>query len=227
VDPAPPAAAPSPAPRGDLRALRERLRAKGGAAPCAPPASSLAPAPWSLPALAGLLVECSDAGGGAPLSAAAALVADAHARGEGAAFVGPPGSLPYPPDLEAAGVDTAALAVVRVAGLADRLRAAELLARSGSFGAVVVDLGEGERLPPAAPARLAGLARRHGCAVLLLTRKAASSASAGPTVALRVEAFRRRLGPGRFAAGVRALKDRRGAAGWVREEPAQAPDGMR
>src|SRR5690606_1887173 len=55
-------------------------------------------------------------------------------------------------------------------------------------------------------ARLAGLARAHGCRVVLLTRRSAQRDSLGPMVGLRLQPRRERHGPGLFAVRPDVLK---------------------
>ncbi|WP_025321401.1 P-loop NTPase family protein [Deferrisoma camini] len=187
----------------------------------------LPPARWELPTLAGRLAELSARGASAALTLAFSLVLDAQRRGEPAAWITPAGSSFYPPDAAEGGVDLEALAVVRARDARQALRAAELLARSGGFGLVVVDLGEEPRVPAAAQGRLAGLAGEHRMLVLFLTRKPAGAPSLGSLVAVRAEAVREPLGPGRFRCRVRVLRDKRRLPGWGHGEVCRGPDGLR
>jgi len=204
-----------------VRRVREAVRRAAG-----PPGAPPAPGGFDLPSLAGLLVEVSSDGAGAGLTTALALVADAQGRGEWAAWVAAGDSAFFPPDAAAAGIDLDALAVARVPGAPAALRAADLLARSGAFGLVVLDLGADPRVPPGAAARLAGLARRHAAVALCLTEKPARAPSLGPLVAVRAEARRERLPGGGFRAALRGLRDRRGAAGWTVAVERAAPEGV-
>jgi hypothetical protein len=170
-------------------------------------------------------VEVRDAGGGAPLALALGLVRRAQEAGEAAAWATERSSAFHPQDAAARGVDLEALPVVRLPGAAGVLRAGDLLVRSGAFALVVLDPGEGPRVPPAAAARLAGLARRHGTAVLVLVRGDPRVPCLGSAAEVRVEALRRRLPGGRFAVAARALRDRRGPADWTHEEEAEGPGG--
>ncbi|GAB4260470.1 recombinase A [Deferrisoma sp.] len=188
---------------------------------------SASPAEWSLEGLAGRVVEVSGGAHPAPLTAAVLLVRDAQARGEPVAWITSEESAFYPPDAAEAGVDLDALAVVRAPGLREALRAADHLLRSGAFGLVVLDLGDRRDLTLAAQTRLGGLAQEHGAALVCLTRKPDGAPSLGSLVSLRVGAGRRRLGPGRFACRVEALKDKRRGPGWGKEVPCRAPDGLR
>jgi recombination protein RecA len=204
-----------------VRRAREALGARAGRAP-----EALSGGGFDFPSLAGLLVEISSDGPGAALTAAVDLVLDAQRRGEWAAWVAAGDSSFFPPDAAAAGVDLDAVAVARVPGAPAALRAADLLARSGAFGLLVLDLGADPRVPPAAAARLAGLARRHAAVALCLTEKPARAASLGPLVAVRAEALRERLPGGGFRVRVRGLRDRRGAAGWTVDRECGGPEGL-
>jgi len=181
--------------------------------------------PFDLPSLAGLLAEVSSDGNGAALTLALSLVVDAQRRGEWAAWIDSGRGAFFPPDAAAGGADLEALPVARVAGAPAALRAADLLARSGAFGLVVIDLGPDARVPAAAVARLAGLARRHAAAVLCLTEKPPAAPSLGSLVAVRAEALRERVPGGGFRVILRGIRDRRRAPGWVHEEAREGPEG--
>ena len=169
----------------------QRDRQAGGAAPL-----------WRL-FQAGQLLELS---GRAPgkLSAVVQLIVRAQAEQEPVAWVAPrDAACFYPPDFERAGVDLAALTVVRLsvaddAGSHGLVRAAEVLLRSGAFGLVVIDLAQGiPRGELSWQARLSGLLRRHNARAVVLTESRAKEPSLGPLVSLRVEA--------RFRAGERRV----------------------
>ena len=130
--------------------------------------------------------------GWAGTSWAAAQVAAVHRQGETAAWVvcaeaagqsapspanQPVWSLPYAPDLQAYGVDLAALPFVRAANPAQVLQAADVLLRSGAFGLVVVDWptewvsnrsAGAARPTDGALGRLLGLCQRHEAALVFL-----------------------------------------------------------
>ena len=162
-------------------------RQAGGAAPL-----------WRL-FQAGQLLELS---GRAPgkLSAVVQLIVRAQAEQEPVAWVALREAACFsPPDFARAGVDLAALTVVRLApesGSHGLVRAAEVLLRSGAFGLVVIDLSQGvPRGELSWQARLSGLLRRHDARAVVLTESRAKEPSLGPLVSLRVEA--------RFRAGER------------------------
>lgn len=165
--------------------------------------------------------------GSAALTAAASLLWKAQQFGEPAAWINARTSSFYPPDLDAAGIDLAALVVVRTDGAAAAARAADKLLRSGAFGLVILDLGPHAALPQPLVTRLLGLAQRHHAAVVFLTEKSADQSSLAPIVSLRVTAARRRLADGRFACTVEARKDKRRAPGWTVEETFRGPPGLR
>ncbi|MCY1058321.1 hypothetical protein [Nannocystis sp. SCPEA4] len=138
-------------------------------------------------------------------------------------------------------------------GSAGIARAAELLLRSGGYGLCVLDLSAppppradasersapapGQHVPENMPdrpcprglhgsawqARLAGLARAHGCRVVLLTRGSARRDSLGPMVGLRLQPRRERRGSGLFAVNPDVLKHKgalpRPAASELRRGP--------
>jgi hypothetical protein len=147
----------------------------------------------------------------------------------------PRGAGLFPPDLAAAGLDLEALLVVHVPP-EDRAaipRAAELILRTGAFGAVVLDLRgglEGARVHVprgiAWQGRLLTLAREHACRVLVLSSEAEGHGSFGPLVSLRFDVRRRRLAPGCFRVEARVLKDKSGLARDV-GRTCRAPLGLR
>jgi recombination protein RecA len=139
----------------------------------------------------GQLLELS---GRAPgkLSAVVRLIVHAQAEQEPVAWIMMRAAACfYPPDFEHAGVDLAALSVVRLsedAGSHGLVRAAEVLLRSGAFGLVVIDLMQGVPKGELSwQARLSGLLRRHAARAVVLTASTSAEASLGPLVSMRVE----------------------------------------
>ncbi len=188
---------------------------------------------WCFTEVAGRLVEVSSKPGPtAALTLAVALLSDAQRRGETVAWVGPQASLFFPPDAARAGVDLAALPIVRVPRARDVPRAAERLVRSGAFGLVLLDLtaaGARVRVPPALLNRLAALAREHDAAVVCLTEKPDEAPSLGPLVSLRAAARRGapEAGAGDYLAILGMLRDRRRPGRWQDALPCEAPEGAR
>lgn len=225
--------------------------------PAEPAEISDVSASWELSALAGRLVEITAGRGGgamhaaafprrsgaipaiwdiapgpreigsAAITSAAALIWKAQQAGEPAAWISARASTFFPPDLEAGGIDLAALIVVRAPDSAAAARAADKLLRSGAFGLVILDLGTSAVVPAPLAGRLLGLAQKHHAAVVFLTEKAADAPSLAPIVSLRVVASRRRLAAERFACIVEAHKDKRRAPGWTHEETFRGPPGLR
>ena len=183
-------------------------------------------AAWTLAALGGCLAELSGAGPAPALTLAFGLVREAQRRGEPVAWISRTESTFFPPDAAAGGVDLAALPVIRLAGLRQRLQAAEQLARAGAFGLLVLDLGACLDLPLAAQTRLADQALAHGTLILCLTAKTEHQPSLGSLVAVRGHARRVRRGKDGFACRVQALKDKRRGPGWTDEEWCRGPDGL-
>ncbi len=149
------------------------------------------------PACRGRLVEISSENeASAALNVAMQLVREAQQAGESVAWVATGASIFFPPDALEAGIDLAALVVVRAfereaMRWGDRIhtgvQAAEILLDSGGFGLVVLDLAGGgcRSLAPAAQARLAVPAKRRQAALLALTNKPADAPSIGARVGLR------------------------------------------
>ncbi|MBI1382504.1 MAG: recombinase A [Planctomycetaceae bacterium] len=184
------------------------------------------PAPaWSWLELGGRLVEVASGNGGAGHSAALVLVVDAQLRGEPCVWIGLEQRGLFPPDAEAAGVDLLALAFVRVKTTADLVRAADLCARSGAFGLIVVDLAA--FVPPLSTlSRLGGLARAHHTALVLLSEKQPGSPSLGSFVSLRADTRFERQRSGCFALHVEVDRDRRRTRPWRVTEPRRGPPGL-
>ena len=186
-----------------------------------------APASWTSAALGGCLAELSGAGASPSLTLAFSLVHQVQQQGEPAAWITRAESTFFPPDAAQSGVDLAALPVIRLAGLRQRLRAADQLARSGAFGLLVIDLGGCLDLPLAVQTRLAGQALAHGTLILCLTMKTDRQPSLGSLVSVRAHARRIRHGDGRFMCQVHVLKDKRRGPGWSDEVWCRGPDGVR
>lgn len=190
-------------------------------------ADLVAPSAPGLPR--GRVLELTGGPDAAATSAAVQLLLASQREGDPVAWVQPRGGELYPPDLAAAGLDLDALLVVHVPSddRANLPKAAELVLRTGAFGAVVLDLSSAR--PPRGDAwlgRLASLAREHDCRCVLLGPPDAS-ASFGPLVSLRLQPRRVRMRPGRFRVELEVLKDKSGGrpalggpAWWV------GPEGM-
>jgi recombination protein RecA len=180
---------------------------------------------WCLAEVAGRLIELAGWRSGALFSTAIALVVDAQRTGETAVWVGPRTRSFFPPDAEAAGVDLAALPVVRLPGARDIAVAADVLARSGAFGLVVLDAGS---FTPAMGvlSRLAGLARTHGTAIAILTEKSPDRPSLGSVVSLRADTSFARRTDGSFAHELAVTRDRVRAMAWRNVEQRRGPPGL-
>lgn len=205
-----------------------------------------APAGWSFAGLAGRFVELSAGWNSAALTLATSLVWQAQRAGEPTAWIMGEGGGFFPPDAAANGVDLAALAVIRVPYNPARIpendaarapdmweysnnaaKAAGRLARSGAFGLIVLDLGARACIAPALQGSLVQQAQRHGTAIVCLTEKPPRSDSLGALVALRGQARRQRRGEHSFACVLEAVKDKRRGPGWMHEEEAHGPPGLR
>ncbi|MBW2270465.1 MAG: recombinase A [Deltaproteobacteria bacterium] len=190
------------------------------------PESPAPPTRWALDAVAGTLTEVSAAGASASLTLAFALVLDAQRRGEPVAWFTVLAHSFFPPDAAENGADLEALVVVRLRDARRLARAAEQLARSGAFGLLLLDLGT-TRIPAALLMRLAGLAQKHGTAIVFLTHKDADAPSLGSLISLRGEVRRKRCAEGRFTCELHALKDKRRGPGWRHSEVFHGPTGLR
>jgi recombination protein RecA len=180
---------------------------------------------------AGRIVELCAGPDSAQTSVAAMVLKEVQGEGDPVAWVIPRGGGLFPPDLAAAGLDLDALVVVHVPpdDSAAAPKAAELILRTGAFGALVLDLSRGA-VPrgTAWQPRLLGLAREHGTRVLVLSPSGAARASLGPLVSLRWSVRRIRVESGRFQLESRILKDK---SGLFQQGAAaiscRAPSGMR
>ncbi len=175
-----------------LEALRRALAGRRDLARSLVPASQLErlshrrPEGLSLPA--GRVVALLGPG---RLTLAAWFALSVQRRGELAVWVAQGPGLAYPLDLQALGLDLAALPVVRIQEPDGALKAAERLASSGAFGLVILDL---DQKPQRSFRRLVQAASRSGAATLLLGPEAmASSPGLG-----RLRIRRRRASADRF-----------------------------
>jgi recombination protein RecA len=174
----------------------------------------------------------------AALTLASRLVLDAQIRGENAVWVSSRASSFFPPDTADCGIDLDALAVVRVPRARDIGKAADMLARSGAFGLVVLDLDSRSSVSLPLLARLSGLARKHQTAILFVTEKPGDRPSLGSLISLRAdvrhearyetchEACRERRREG-FRCELEVAKDKRRSHGWRHVEVRRGPAGLR
>lgn len=198
----------------------------GWPAPSVPASAPGGGVAWA--SMAGRLTQVASAPGGGATSVAVAYVQQAQRQGEPVAWVQWERGNLYPPDLAAAGVRLDALLVVHAghAGQTQpRLRAAELLLRSGGFGLVVLDLTAGV-VPPglAWQHRLQTWARQHHGVVLLLTHQAdTQAASLGALIALQIVPQVAPVAAGRFALTCAVHKNKLGQNvpdwSWARRGP--------
>ncbi len=194
--------------------------------PYARPESAEKKASFSRADLAGRLAELSGQGNLATLTLACRLVLDAQREGETVAWITPKESSFYPPDAAEAGIDLAALAVVRCPDARAVAPAADRLARSGAFGLLVLDLAGGGDVSMPLQSRLAALARKHNMAIVLLTQKAGDSPSVGSLVSLRGKVERHEAPDGRFLCRFQAIKDKGRGPGWGWEAVCHGPPGL-
>lgn len=183
------------------------------------------PSPWTLPEVAGRLVEISSLGASASLTIIFSLVRETQERREPVGWVTSMERFFYPPDAAEGGIDLTALVVVRVSRAASIARAGEKLLRSGGFGLVVLDLGAAD-IPTPLQSRLTGLAQHHHTGLVCLTEKESKTFSLGSLVSLRAHAERQRSSEYRFACRLQVLKDKRRGPTWAHEEFCHGPAGL-
>lgn len=188
-------------------------------------AESPEPAQWTLPEVAGRLVEVSGSAATASLTFALSLVLQAQCLGELAGWVTPDEAFFYPPDAAQTGVDLEALVIVRVRDFHSLPRAGEKLLRSGAFGLIVLDVGAAD-IPLPLQSRLASLARQHHTALICLTEKENNKLSLGSLISLRVHSQRRPIFQRRFACDLKILKDKRRGPTWSYTEVCCGPAGL-
>lgn len=181
---------------------------------------------WRLHAVAGRLVEISSAGNTAALTMAATLILEAQREQEPVAWISARDSIFFPPDFAASGIDLEALPVIRIGEVAKAARVGDTLLRSGSFGLVVLDLGNAARLSMAMQTRLAGLAKKHHAALICITHKGGPLPTLGSLVSLRGESAKQRVDFNRFVCELRVVKDKRRSSSWNHTEICHGPDGL-
>ena len=181
---------------------------------------------WCLSTVAGRFtaLDPSPEAGTATLSLLAPILREAQEREGLVVWITGPQRLFFPPDLAAAGVDLAALPVVRVPDAPKAARMADTLLRSGSFSVLVLDV-DGQAFPLGLQTRLVGLAQQHHTALITL-RQPGERVSRGSLVSLRGSTRPQRVGHDCFACTFRALKDKRQTPGWTHEELRHGPDGL-
>lgn len=182
---------------------------------------------WKLSTLSGRLTELSGSDASACLTMSSVFIRQSQEAGELAVWITAANSIFFPPDMETAGVDLAALPVVWARNATNAAEAAELLLRSNGFALVIIDLGETKYLKDAALGRLLRLAGHFQSAVLCITHKPQSYASLGSMVALRLHAVRRRAFSGNYSCGIHVLKDKRNGPVGSYWEERYAPAGLR
>jgi recombination protein RecA len=180
---------------------------------------------WQLDTVRGRVVELSGGAATAALTVAAGLILEAQTQGLPAAWVGEQRTGFYPPDFAARGIDLAALPVVRVDSLDQRLKALDALMRSGGFALILLDLGH-ERIPLGVQSRLAGLAKRHYTALVLLARSQGNTPSGNTLASLRCDTRKERTLAHHFTCRLEAVKDKAGSTRWEHEEAGDGPEGM-
>jgi recombination protein RecA len=172
---------------------------------------------WTLPEVAGRLVEVSAAGASASLTVVFGLVREAQLRGEPVGWATSREAFFYPPDAAQFGVDLTALVVIRVPKPESIARAGEKLLRSGAFGLIVLDLGTAD-IPMALQSRLAGLTHHHHAALVCLTEKEDQAFSLSSLISLRLRAQKKRTAENCFTCKLRVLKDKHRGPTWSYEE---------
>jgi len=164
-------------------------------------------------------------GGLGALSYAGALLVEAQAADEPPVWISAHAAPVYPPDLSRCGVRCGVLPFVQVHDVQAAFEAAEICLRSEAFGLIVLDLPPAQDQRETAPARLARIAERNGCAVVLLCDNA-EHYSGGPLVSLRIAAERRPLDDGCFLLELQVLKNKHGVTQAHTTRVLYGPDGL-
>src|SRR5206468_474165 len=100
--------------------------------------------------------------------------------------------------------------------------AADVLARSGAFGLIVLDVTS-SNVSMGVLSRLAGLARTHEAAIVILTEKPPDRPSLGSVVSFRADTSFARQADGSFAHELAVTRDRVRAVGWHQVEMRRGP----
>jgi len=184
----------------------------------------------------GRILELS---GQARTTLAARLLAQVQASGDPVAWVTTRDAGLYPPDLVEAGIDLRTLVIVQLDAhvLHRGPQAAELLLRTGAFGAVVLDSWKLASSPSqrstAWQGRLSGILRTHEARLILLSHpdpeREETGPSMGPLVSVRLGLYRERQPDGELVVRTRVLKDKSGVLAHrvLPAEPHRGPAGSR
>lgn len=164
-------------------------------------------------------------GGLGALSYAGSLLVEAQAAQETPVWISAHAAPVYPPDLSCCGVRCGVLPFVQVNDVRAAFEAAEICLRSEAFGFIVLDLPPAQELRESAPARLARIAERQGCAVLLLCDNA-EHYPGGPLVSLRIAVERQPLKDGSFLLELQVLKDKHSFTRTHTTRVLHGPDGL-
>ena len=188
--------------------------------------------PWSYTALQGRLVSLLPGAMSAPVSAVFQLIWDAQNEGETVVWIGGTQSCFFPPDAARQGVDVEAVTVIRLTTDKDMWFAADTLIRSGGVGMVIIDLASmaGHHTTKGVLAlqhRLAGLARTHNTAVVILPHRE-YVADNGALVSMTVKTHARPLDVPPYTWQLEATpqKDKTGTTNWKTEAVCDVPDGL-
>ena len=122
---------------------------------------------WTLEALAGRIVELD---GG--LTMAAELLHAAQVKGEPAVWIGDREDMVFPPDLDACGIDLAALPVIRATSAAQAWKATDTLLRSGAFSLLILSPAAHWNMTETVQTLLHRHTREQSSVLLLLRRAA-------------------------------------------------------
>ena len=186
------------------------------------------PSPLGFPQIKGRLVELTQEQGSASLSFLCTRIREAQTLGESVVWVHTGGSLFFPPDFAANGVDLTSLTVVCAPDIRFALRAVHHLLHSGAFGMVVLDGGdEGPAMDASRIlGRFAHLAEKNDTALVCLPGPGRENGM-GSMISLRVRTRLHRLEPGLFRCDVDVVKDKRRGPGLRASEIYHAPAGLR
>ena len=180
-------------------------------------------AQWGLAALRGRFGELVGGADSAVLTFAMALVAQVQQAGEPVAWIGRRDAVFYVPDAERVGVDAGALPVVRVRNERETARALEVVLRAGTFGLVVVDVGEWSKFTLAMQTVFVGLAGKSETAVVVLR---SDQDRTGSLVSFRGRTKKSKSGTDCFECVLTAAKDKRNTPGWEHRELRCGADGL-
>ena len=196
---------------------------------------------WKYSDLTGRLTEIMSLPGSAALTTTMSLVRQAQIKKEPVAWISTEATTFFPPDAYDSGVDVESLVVIRIPNSiytsSSAGRAADKLARSGSFGLIIVDLTHpfsrsyypARPLPTPLQGRLLQLAEKHSIAMIFISSAPTNESkyqSLGSIASLRGTSTLVPA-PALYRCTIHFTKDKRCHPFWQYSNAYRAPAGLR